>query len=287
MERGEMRVEANISVSKDADTLGTKVEVKNLNSFKSVEAAIAYEVNRQQQLLEAGEVVLQETRGWDEVKLRTFAQRSKETAKDYRYFPDPDIPKMEISEVRLAENMPKLPNEIRISHKNLGIPSEQTEVLLQDLDRLKFLNEVLSLLKTDSTVKLAVNYLVSDIPTVLSERNLQVADLSVTAFAELMEMLEKKEVNSRIAKDLLPELKKGNKSPRELVAERGLAQVSDEGALREILAVVIAEHTAVAEEYRNGKEAAANFLVGQGMKATKGSADPAVLRELIAEMLST
>lgn len=286
MERGEMRVEANISVSKDSDKLGTKVEVKNLNSFKSVESAIRYEVERQIAVLEAGEEVVQETRGWDEVKLRTFSQRSKETAKDYRYFPDPDIPKMNITEFRLSEIMPKLPNEIRELYQNLGIPSDQIETLLQDTRRVEFLSAVVERTSEKAVIQLAMNYLLSDIPTVLADNDLEYADLSSKYFTELMEMIAAKEINSRTAKDLLKELTKDNDSPRQLVEARGLGQVSDSEALRGIMEQVIAEHENVADEYRNGKEAAANFLVGQGMKATKGSADPGVLRALVAEILS-
>lgn len=287
MERGEMRVEANISLSTDPDKFGTKVEVKNLNSFRSVESAIEYEIKRQAELLDKGEVVAQETRGWDEVNLRTFSQRSKETAKDYRYFPDPDIPKIQVEEVRLSEIMPKLPNEIRSHYKNLGLTSEQIEVIIADKKKVVFFDQVLAEGKLEGAVaKLAANYVTSDLPAVLENEALTLDDISAAHFAQLMQLVATNEVNSRVAKDLLKDVKIGEKSPRELVTERGLAQVSDEGALRTIMQTVIEEHTTVANEYRNGKEAAANFLVGQGMKATKGSANPELLRKLIAELLS-
>lgn len=284
MERGEMRVEANISVSK-TDTFGTKVEVKNLNSFKSVESAIEYEVNRQIALLDEGGEVQQETRGWDEVKMRTFVQRSKETAKDYRYFPDPDLPKMDISKVRLSENLPKLPNEIRNYYQNLGITSEQIEIILAERDRLMFLEDVKEHIESPAVVKLAINYINSDVPTVLSAEHLSFDQLSAPHFAELMLLIADKRINSRTAKDLLKDLKIGEKSPAVLVEERGLGQVSDTAELKAVMEKVIADNASVAEEYKAGKDAAANFLVGQGMKATKGSADPAVLRTLIAEIL--
>ena len=283
MERGEMRVEANISVSK-TNELGTKVEVKNLNSFKSVEGAISYEIDRQIAALENGEELKQETRGWDEVKLRTFTQRSKETAKDYRYFPDPDLTKMDISIVRLSENLPKLPDEIRISYRDLGIKDDQVEIIISDREKLRFFEAVLA---TDgfNEPALAANYLTSDLATVIENSDGTFEDYSVTHYAELIKMLTTKEINSRVAKNLLPELFTGSKTPSELVEERGLSQVSDTSELERIMTHVIEEHQAVADEYKAGKEAAANFLVGQGMKATKGSANPTMLRETISKLL--
>lgn len=284
MERGEMRVEANISISK-TDELGTKVEVKNLNSFKSVEGAIAYEIDRQTQALEKGEELAQETRGWDEVQLRTFVQRTKETAKDYRYFPDPDLPKMDVSSVRLSENLPKLPNEIRESYRDLGLKSDHIEIIISDAGMLAFFDKVLQAEGFKEPL-LAVNYLTSDLATVISETGRTYEEYSHEYFAELMTMLAQKKINSRIAKDLLVELFIGSKSPAQLVEERGLAQVSDLTELTKIMETVIADNQSVADEYKAGKEAAANFLVGQGMKATKGSANPGTLREVIAQLLS-
>lgn len=285
MEKGEMRVEANISVS-NTDELGTKVEVKNLNSFKSVEAAIEFEIDRHIKALEAGEELRQETRGWDEINLRTFSQRSKETAKDYRYFPDPDIPKMDITTVRLSENIPKLPNEIRKLYRELGLADDQIEVLLADQEKLSFFEKVAELAMPES-LKLAANYLISDIPTVMLETRRNYSEYSVEYFSELIAMLQANEINSRTAKDLLKELYIDGENPKKLVAERGLAQVSDEEQLKVILRKVIEENRSVADEYRNGKDAAANYLVGQGMKATKGSANPEALRTIIKELLAS
>ena len=214
-----MRVEANISVSK-TDELGTKVEVKNLNSFKSVEGAIAYEIKRQTELLEKGEELQQETRGWDEVKLRTFTQRSKETAKDYRYFPDPDLTKMDISQVRLSENLPKLPNEIRVSYRELGLKQDQIEIIISDKDKLRFFENLLEIENFNEPV-LAANYLTSDLATVIETAGRSLSDYSIEHYAELLEMVADKEINSRVAKDLLPELFIGSQSPKMLVEERG------------------------------------------------------------------
>ena len=285
LDMGEMRVEANISVSKKSDTLGTKVEVKNLNSFRSVESAIDYEVARQIELLEKGGAVTQETRGWDEVKLSTFTQRAKETAKDYRYFPDPDLPKIKTTEYApfkaslLAEIMPKLPNEKRVEYKNLGLSEEAVEQIISDvrLDEY-FASLVLSSAFVDaSAARLAANYLVSDIVPMLETKSL--ANLRTDHFAELMSMLVLNEINSRVAKDILQDLFGAQESPRSIATTRNLLQISDATRLVSIVDEIIKANPSVVTEYRGGKESSLQFLVGQGMKATRGSANPVLLAE--------
>ena len=289
MERGEMRVEANISVSKDADKLATKyVEVKNLNSFKAVEGAIAFEIQRQIKLLEEGGEIVQETRGWDEVNLRTFSQRVKETAKDYRYFPDPDIPKIKINESLLAEITVKLPKEKRDLYQNLGLTSDAVELIISDKETDEFFAKLYDsdLLSDHECARLSANYLTSDIASLLSSNpSLKLSMLRVEYFAELMNMLMGKEINSRIGKDLLPELFSSEKSPREMATERNLLQISDASALEGIIKEIIEANPTVVAEYKAGKETAIQFFVGQGMKATKGSANPALLLESFKKAL--
>jgi aspartyl-tRNA(Asn)/glutamyl-tRNA(Gln) amidotransferase subunit B len=288
MEKGEMRVEANISVSNNPDKFGTKVEVKNLNSFKSVEGAIDYEIKRQIEVLESGAEVVQETRGWDEVKLRTFTQRVKETAKDYRYFPDPDLPKMDIDASLLPEIMLKLPNEKRLQYQNLGLPSEAAELIISGKQTDEFFTELIdtSIGSDAAALKLAANYITSDITALLStDSTLSLKSLKTSYFAELMEMIVKGEINSRVAKDLLPKLFGGEKSPREIATELNLLQVSDASALESIVADIIAANPGPVAEYKSGKEATIQFFVGQGMKATRGSANPAVLLEAFKNAL--
>lgn len=287
MERGEMRVEANISVSK-TDELGTKVEVKNLNSFRSVESAIAYEIERQIELLEAGEAVKQETRGWDEVRLKTFPQRSKETAKDYRYFPDPDIPKINtesydyFSKARLSEIMPELPNNKRLNYKNIGLPSNQIELIIGTPEIDKIFTELYKVHQANSELlKVAANYLTSDTLALMATEPEKGIALSANNFTELFVMVTEGSINSRIAKDLLKDLLFSDASPKKVAAEKGLLQSSDPSALKALIEEVITEHATVAAEYKSGKEASLQFLVGQGMKKSRGTANPALLADLL------
>lgn len=293
MERGEMRVEANISISK-TDELGTKVEVKNLNSFKSVESAIIYEVARHKALLESGEKVIQETRGWDEVKLRTYSQRTKETAKDYRYFPDPDIPKISVSRneyfssSRLNEIMPELPSNKRLKYENLGLPSKQIEVIigLRKLD--EYFKTVFDKLNSSNpkAVVLAANYLTSDVLAIIGTNEETDIGMSPDSFSELMLMLEEGSVNSRIAKDLIKEfILVVDSDPKKVASDRGLLQSSDTGALKTVVDEVMTENPQVVLDIKDGKTNLIQFLIGQAMKKTKGSANPAVLTELFSEAL--
>ncbi len=290
MEKGEMRVEANISVSKDLQ-LGTKVEVKNLNSFKSVEAAIEYEIQRQIELLEKGERVMQETRGWDENRSKTFVQRTKETAKDYRYFPDPDLPKMDIGahepfkKVRLTEKTPKLLNEKRAQYRSLGLSDEKVEVLVSNRELDEVAQKLITKGVSAGDFVLAANYLLTDITAMQIEGSFTIKDLNVEAFIEMISMLQKAEINSRTAKDLLGELFAPNVSIRAIATDRGLLQVSDAGAIEAIVAQVISEHEAVFVEFKSGKETALRFLLGQAMKISKGTANPTLLKEAFESKL--
>ncbi len=292
MERGEMRVEANISVS-PTDELGTKVEVKNLNSFRSVESAIAYEVERQIALLENGETVAQETRGWDEIKLRTYTQRAKETAKDYRYFPDPDIPKINtetyeyFSKVRLNEIIPELPSNKRINYENIGLPNKQIELLISNRIIDSYFSSIYKMYESTNleVLRLSANYLTSDVLAELGTETVTEPSLSHENFAELMEMIADSSINSRVAKDLLKELLFNNQSPKKLATERGLLQSSDPSALVPVVNEVISENEKVVNEYFSGKEASLQFLVGQVMKKTRGTANPALLLTVLKEQL--
>lgn len=295
MEKGEMRVEANISVSA-TDTLGTKVEVKNLNSFRSMELAIEYEISRQSEILAKNGLISQETRGWDENKSKTFVQRSKESAMDYRYFPDPDIPKYVISRIpefqnsALDEKLPILPDEIRRVLGNMGLGNEAIETLIYDKEALDFYQAAFPATagseREFELAKLFANYLISDIGGLrIAEPSLQLDSAHAMKLRSLMAMLLEKKVTSRVAKDLLREVVFAGADPVILAEEKGLLQNTSEDFLLQIVDQVIAGNEAAAAEVRAGKEAALQYLIGQGMKATRGSADPEALLKLLRQKL--
>jgi aspartyl-tRNA(Asn)/glutamyl-tRNA(Gln) amidotransferase subunit B len=291
MEKGEMRVEANISIS-DTDTFGTKVEVKNLNSFKSVGDAIAFELKRQQQVIEKGEKVIQETRGWDENASKTFSQRKKESANDYRYFPDPDLPKLMVTEVfgkeyeKLAA-LPELPWEKRERmQKVYGFPEHVTEIYVTDAVLGGFFDAVVAAIGEDmELIKLASNYISSDVAALLKSESKGVGMLEPQRFVALMRMTKSGELSSRGAKDTLTILYKEGGEPKAVAEKAGLIQKSDAGAIQKIVDEVIAANPSVVAEYKGGKTTSLQFLVGQGMKLSKGSANPGILAELLKKTL--
>jgi aspartyl-tRNA(Asn)/glutamyl-tRNA(Gln) amidotransferase subunit B len=292
MEKGEMRVEANISISR-TDTYGTKTEVKNLNSFRSVERAILFEVNRQMELLESGNKVVQETRGWDENKQITFSQRAKEDSHDYRYFPEPDLPKLYLSEVEefstehILKEMPELPWEKRERLKRSGyLKDEFVEFLVQDEQLGTFFDEVSVCLEGDTEViKLAANYVVSDVVGII--KNDEATKLPKPLdFSKLMQMAFEGKISSRGTKDILFKMMKEGGEPEDIANRDGLLQKSNEGELEAVVAQVIKENSDAVNEYKSGKEASLQYLVGQGMKVTKGSANPQVLLALLRKNLT-
>ena len=287
MEKGEMRVEANISVSRD-ENLGTKVEVKNLNSFRSVERAIAYEMARQSKLLDKGEKVVQETRGWDEVKQETFSQRKKESSHDYRYFPDPDLPKLKISELSefsaeaLKKELPELPWEKRERYQSLDLKAEDADMFVSD-ERFGTLFEQASKLQP-SAAKSIANYIASDIAGLVSklgDENL--SRITPEGLAAVLARVESGEISSRGAKASIIEVFT-NAGDLSEVSKKYLQQ-SDTGALEVVASRIIEAYPQVVAEYKAGKTSALQFLIGQGMKETKGSGNPAILREIFIKLL--
>jgi len=287
MEKGEMRVEANISIS-DSDTLGTKVEVKNLNSFKIVEKAIDFEIERMAALMEAGrgDEIVQETRGWDESTARTFSQRKKETSDDYRYFPEPDLPKMNLHEVfdleALRASLPELPWEKKERlMSSFDINEEAAGIFLTDQELGVFFDAVAEGKEKDF-VKLAANYITSDIVALRKEGKQTPAP---DAFSKLITMLLAGDISSRGAKDILAIMATEGGDPEQIADEKGLKQQSDAGALEALVQQIIADNQKAFEEYKAGKEASLQFLIGQGMRLSKGAANPQMLKELFEKAL--
>ncbi|NTV22431.1 MAG: Asp-tRNA(Asn)/Glu-tRNA(Gln) amidotransferase subunit GatB [Candidatus Yonathbacteria bacterium] len=292
MEKGQMRVEANISVYKEGDDRlsGTKVEVKNLNSFRVVGKAIAHEIERQITVIERGEKVVQETRGWDENKGETFSQRKKESSHDYRYFPDPDLPKLDISEITEFATfvLPELPWQKRERYaREYGIKAEDIESYVTDTILGAYFERIADILEGDTqAVLLASNYITSDIIGLMQVSDGDILSrITPESLASLVGMVAGGEVSSRGAKDILKVMSERGGDPRMIASEHNLFQKSDTEALGVIVDDVIAGNTQAVLEYRAGKIASLQFLIGQGMKASKGSANPSVLKELFEEKL--
>ncbi len=300
MEKGLMRVEANISISKDEE-LGTKVEVKNLNSFRSVERAIEYEVKRQAEVLDRGEKVAHETRGFDEMKGTTYSQREKEMANDYRYFPEPDLPALKISKLGFGDMvLPELPWEKRERFKkDYNLTDEKIlNIFLQDKSIADFLEKTITHLEvqppsgtggsTSKWIQLAVNYITSDLLGLMKDKELSFEDIKITpeSFAKLIGVINSGSINSRVAKDVLALMLEGGEDPEVIIKEKGLTQTSDEGALLEVAKDIIEANPSALADYKAGKENALKFMLGQGMAKTRGSANPKVLEEVFKKLLN-
>lgn len=304
MEKGQMRVELNISVSKDPNKFGTKVEVKNINSFRAMERAAAYETKRMISLIESGKnnEIVQETRGWDENKQATFSQRSKENANDYRYFPDPDLPKLFLSKIfdieKLKNELPELPQAKRLRYKNdFGIKDEDIESYIVDKEMgdwfekvaLEFLQGISSRSEVErgdslAKIRVASNYITSDYLG-LKKSNLNIKLPKVENFAELINMVAENKISSRAAKDILAMIVIEDNSPMAIAEAEDLLQKNDEGELKEIIQKIISANEAIVATYKGGKENALMSLVGQVMKETKGSANPNLVQKLLKELL--
>ena len=291
---GNMRFDVNVSVSKN-DQLGTRSETKNLNSFKSVEKAVEYEVERQITVLEKGEAVVQETRGWDDDNQKTFSQRSKENADDYRYMPDPDIPPVQLSEEFIAEvkaSMPILPDAWRQRLGSLGLDSPHVETLLEshiDYGDQHYLELLESMLENTQLAKQVANWLVNiDIPLVRSTQNYALQPNRAVIYPEVAQLVAAGKLSSTAAKALLTELLSTDSLPADIAGyatENGYIQESDEAAISEIVSQVLLDNPKAAEDVKQGEQKAVGFLVGQVMKQSQGKANPALAQKLIQQQL--
>lgn len=304
MEKGHMRCEANISLYKDGEDRlsGTKVEVKNINSFKFVQKAIEFEIERQSKLLDDGDKVVQETRGWDSVKNVTVSQRKKETAADYRYFPEPDIPPMKFSDDEIEKmkfSLPELP-ERRVNRfiEEYEISREDAEVLCSEKELGQYFENTVSEIKEKiqskeissdekKVVKLAVNYLNTELRKHLVDFGEKIEDIKITPedYAELIGFVADGKVNSSGAQTVLKEMFQTGADPSHIIEDKNLAQMEDEGELEAIVDKILSENEKSVEDYRSGKDNALKFLMGQVMSATKGKANPQKATEMIKEKI--
>ena len=289
LQEGSMRADVNLSVREAGSSeFGTRTEMKNLNSFKAIARAIEGERQRQIELLEDGKAVIQETRRWDDNKESSKPMRSKEDAKDYRYFPDPDLPPVVISDqwiekVRAAQ--PKLRDEKMERYQNeYGLPAYDASILTESKAMADLFEETVKLCKKP---KEASNWLMVEAMRLLKEKAMEPEEmgLSAASLAALIDMVESKEINRTIAKTVFQEMFDQDLDPRQYVKEHGLGMVADDGALRKAIEQVMEENPQSVADYKSGKTKAMGYLVGQTMKAMKGKADPASVSSMVKEML--
>ena len=289
LEQGSVRFDVNVSLRPlGTETLGTRTETKNLNSFSSVRRCMEYEVARQARVLDAGETVVQETRTWDEGQGVTLTLRSKEEAHDYRYFPEPDLPPLVIDRdwvERIRETLPELPGARRARLQALGLSAYDAAVITQGKAMADYFDAALAYYGDAKTL---ANWVMGDLTRLLNTNQCSVLDAPISAkqLAELLELITKGTLSGKIAKTVLEEMYSTSKDAGTIVKEKGLAQISDEGALLGIIDGVLAANPQSVEDYRAGKDKAIGFLVGQIMQATKGQANPGLVNQLLKEKLA-
>ncbi len=290
MEKGEMRIEANISLRKEGAPLGTKVEVKNLNSFRIVEKTINYEIKRQKEMLNSGKKIIQETRGWDEIKKKTFAQRIKEGSAGYRYFLEPDLLPFIISDKDLKEiikTIIELPYEKRRRYLDYQISGEQINTIVEEKNKARFFEQIIkNNLKNKKFIKLTANYFTSDFLGLIQKLNLKTKDLKIKPndFADLINALLKNKIQTSQAKTILKEMVETGKNPSEIIKAKKIKTITLE-ALNDIINEVLEQNQKTVIDFKGGKEKALQFLIGQGMKKAKGQATPDALKEKLLEKI--
>ena len=290
MEEGSLRADVNVSVRKKGDTkLGTRTEMKNMSSFRSIVRAIDYEANRQVEELEKGNIIEQETLRWDDISGKTFSMRNKENADDYRYFPEPDLVSIKLSDEyieNVRKSLPELPEsrkkryledyELSLKAANFVTGSKYYSNLFEDA------------IKECNNPKSVGNMIMSDIARIVNEREEEPEDIKFTGkeLGELISLIDKGTISSAIAKKVLEELFNEVKMPSEIIKEKGWVQISDEGAIKEIVMKILENNPQSILDYKAGKDRALGFLVGQAMKETKGKANPKMLNEMFLEELN-
>jgi len=291
MEEGSFRCDANISLRpKGEKEFGIRAELKNMNSFHNVQHALEYEIQRQRTILEGGGRVVQETRLWDVPQGVTHSMRGKEEAHDYRYFPEPDLVPVVISDEwkeNIKNTIPELPMEKRERFiSEYGVPSYDAGVLTADRDLADYYEETVRLCEKP---KIASNWVMGDFLAYLNEEKLEVTESPVTprTLAELIEIIEDGTISGKIAKEVFEDMWKSEKDPREIVEEKGLVQITDTAELEKIVEEVLAASQKQLEQYKSGKTQLFGFFVGQTMKATRGKANPQIVNELIKKKLSS
>lgn len=289
MEQGSLRCDANISLRPyGQEVFGTKTELKNMNSFRGVQKGLEYEELRQAEVLDQGERIVQETRRWDEAQGKTLSMRSKEEAHDYRYFPDPDLVKVYIDEEwmnAVKATIPELPDARKARYvKEYSLPGYDAEVLTSSMELADFFEESLQYTKDSKAVS---NWMMGELLGYLNANNLELGDVKITGkgLGEMIGLIEKGTISSKIAKTVFKEMIESGKDPGQIVEEKGLVQISDEGAIQAIVDQVVDRNPQSVADFQAGKDRAVGFLVGQVMKETKGKANPGLVNKLIMARL--
>ena len=289
MQEGSLRADVNVSVKKKTDTkLGTRTEMKNMNSFRSIVRAIEYEVDRQIDILEDGGTITQETLRWDDVSGKTFPMRDKEDAQDYRYFPDPDLVAIKLSEEyiqNIKDNLPELPESRKQRYLEEYNLSEKDAKLLTSSKYLSDLFE--GAVKVCSNPKAVNNWIISDISRILNETETEPISIPFDSnqLGKLVILIDKGTISSSIGKKVLVELFENPRDPEDIIKEKGWIQISDEGAIKEVVMKILEANPQSIADYKAGKDKALGFLVGQAMKETKGKANPQMLNKMFLEEL--
>ena len=289
MQEGSIRCDINVSVHKPGEPFGTRVEMKNVNTFSGAVRAIEYEATRQVEVLEAGGTISQETRRWDDLKGENVLLRSKEDAQDYRYFPEPDLLTIVLDEEKLQElksSIPELPNKKKVRYiKELGLPEADAVLLAETKEESDFFEAILAAAPVKA--KSAANWVLGDVSRLMNEQNKSIDQLGLDPkqLAEIIALIEGNKISSSAGKQVFDEMLKTGKAPAEIVKEKGLEQVSDSSALQAIVDEVVANNQKSIADYKNGKTNALGFLVGQCMKASKGKGNPALMKEMLAKYL--
>ena len=308
MEKGQLRVEANVSLFPiKSRTLGTKIEIKNLNSFRAVEKALDYEIERQTKILKSGKKIIQETRGWDEIRGVTVSQREKEEAHDYRYFPEPDLPplhfkKEEIDKIRVE--IPELPQQKRERlAKEYQLDERSIEIFVNNKDFGEYFEKVISELNQwikeiemkreikrnqfSQLVKLSSNYLITDLRGLLKGEVFKEEEILITPenFAEFITLIYEGKISSKIAKEVLSEMFSTGADPSQIIEEKGLTLIIEEREIEKIIKEVISKSQKAVLDYKRGKESALQYLIGQIMNQTKAKVHPELTRKLLTRVL--
>jgi len=289
MQEGSFRADVNVSVrKKGTEEYGTRTEMKNMNSFRSIVRAIEYEAERQVEILEEGGKIEQETLRWDDVSGKTFSMRDKEDAQDYRYFPDPDLVAIRLSDEyieNIKNNLPELPETRKARYiSEYGLTEKESNLLTSS----KYLSNLFEgSEKICKNPKAVANWLLSDVSRILNEKEMEAEAIPFTEseFAKMIQLIDKGTISSAIAKKVLEELFENPKDPEEIIKEKGWIQISDEGAIKEVVLKILEANPQSIADYKAGKDRALGFLVGQAMKETKGKANPQMLNKMFIEEL--